>query len=163
MIPVPAHADLVTVNGLPLHPLVVHATVVTLPVTAVLALVYVYRANTGSRLKPREDGRLRLALLVLAIVCAALVWLTRFSGFQLRDALGMPAPLVHDHEVWADLLAWATYAFAVVAVVVSFRDQRADWMRGLLHALLVVAAVGVVVLCGFAGDAGAQLVYGSVR
>ncbi|WP_460788362.1 DUF2231 domain-containing protein [Nocardioides maradonensis] len=156
------HADLVTVNGLPLHPLVVHATVVLLPVTALLALLYVYRANTGSRLKPREDGKLRVALLVLAVGCAALVWLTRFSGFQLRDALGMPVAVVRRHEVWADRLAWATYAFALVAVVVSFRDQRADWMRGLLHALLVVAAVTVVVLCAFAGDAGARLVYGSV-
>lgn len=160
MILVLHHADIVTVNGLPLHPLIVHATVVTLPVTAVVALIYVYRANTGSRLHPREDGKLRLALIVLAIVCAALAFLTYFSGNQLASAKGLPASFVHLHKRDANWMRWATYAFAVVAVLVGLRDQRADWVRGLLHAVLVVGAVAVVVLCVMTGEAGARMIYG---
>lgn len=160
MIPVPLPVELVTVNGLPLHPLVVHATVVILPFTAVLALIYAYRANTGRRLQPREDGKLRLALVVLAIVCAGLVFLTYFSGNQIASAKGFTAVAVHVHKRDAGWLRWATYGFGVVALLVGFGEQRANTLRGLLHALLVVGALAVLVLCVMTGDAGAHLVYG---
>ncbi|HWU22825.1 MAG TPA: hypothetical protein VN088_14915 [Nocardioides sp.] len=148
-----------TVDGLPLHPLVVHATVVTLPVTAVLALIYAYRANSGSRLRPRRDEGLRLALMVLAVLCAGLVFLTFLSGDQLAADKGFPASFVHVHRRDANWLRWTTYGFAAVALVVGFLEQRADTLRGLLHALLVVVALAMLVLCVMTGDAGARLVY----
>ncbi|HWU21237.1 MAG TPA: DUF2231 domain-containing protein [Nocardioides sp.] len=148
-----------TVDGLPLHPLIVHFTVVALPVTAVVALIYVYRVNTRRRLQQPDESRLRLVLMVLGLVCAALVWLTSRSGHDLHQERGFPESFVHDHEQWANLLSWATYAFAVLTVVVGFRDQRADWLRGLLHALLIAGAIAIVVLCYLTGEAGARMVW----
>jgi cobalamin synthase len=156
------HADAVTVNGLPLHPLIVHATVVALPVTAVLAVVYVVRSAKRD-LRGRSAGDpLRLPLMVLGVLSAGLVWVTSVSGRQLRDTLGMPHAVVATHQGWADRLEWTTFAFAVVILLVGFLDQRAGWLRGLLHGLLIAGAVAVVVLCVLTGDAGAKLVWGSI-
>lgn len=143
------------INGLPLHPLIVHLTVVLLPVTAIPAVVYVAR--------PSLQERLRLPLLVLAVVSVAAVWLTSASGEDLRNRTGLSGPLMDTHAHRAHLLKLATLGFGLVAVVIGFFDRRAGWWRGLLHALLVIGAVAVVVLCVMTGDAGARLVYGGTQ
>ena len=63
-----------TVSGLPLHPLIVHATVVALPVLALLSLAY---------LRPRWRDALRWPLAGMGVVSAALMWLTSASGDSL--------------------------------------------------------------------------------
>jgi uncharacterized membrane protein len=152
-------AEAVTINGLPLHPLVVHFTVVTLPVTAVFAIFYVVRSMRPDMRGHTPGDKLRLPLMVLGIVCAALVWLTVASGTNLRDAMGLSAPFVHKHQQWAHRLEWTTFGFAIVTVLVGFTDQRSGWLRGLLHALLVVGGVAIIVLCVLTGEAGARMVY----
>jgi hypothetical protein len=74
----------------------------------------------------------------------------------------MPHAVVATHQGWADRQEWTTFAFAVVILLVGFLDQRAGWLRGLLHGLLIAGAVAVVVLCVLTGDAGAKLVWGSI-
>ena len=140
-----------TINGLPLHPLIVHATVVGLPALALLTVLYVAR--------PGLQDKLRLPLTGLAVVAAALVYLTVRSGQDLQTRLHLPAQFVHTHHVWATRLEWTTFGLAALIVLVGFVDQRASWSRPLLHGLLVVGAVAVVFLCVMTGDAGARMVY----
>jgi len=147
-----------TFNGLPLHPLVVHAAVVAVPVTALLVLLFVAR--------PTLQARLRLPLLVLAVASALLVWLTAVSGDSLAHALSSGGPikaLIDKHEAWAGRLQVGTWVLAGLTAVTVLFGHRAGWLKGLLHGLLVVAAIAVVVLVGLTGDAGAQAAWYGVH
>ncbi|HEY0888335.1 MAG TPA: DUF2231 domain-containing protein [Nocardioides sp.] len=145
------------INGLPLHPLVVHATVVLLPVTALVALAYV--ALAGRR------EQLRWPLLVLALAAAVLVFVTTMSGEDLLDNRfqGLTGPLaerVEDHEELGLRLRTATWAFAGLAVLTTLLHRRGGALRWVLWALLAAAAVVVVVLVFLAGESGARAVWG---
>ena len=148
----PGHAEVVTINGLPLHPIIVHATVIGLPALGVLALLYVA--------KPDLQDKLRLWLMGLALGAAALVFLTVRSGTDLQSSRGLPPSFVHVHHVWATRLEWTTFGFAALVVLIGFVDQRASWTKPLLHALLVVAALAVAFLTYKTGEAGARMIYG---
>jgi hypothetical protein len=143
----------VTVQGLPLHPLVVHATVVALPVLALVSLAY---------LRPSWRETLRWPLVGIAVVSAVLMWLTSASGDSLKhdrfgSATGLLAERIHHHEDLAGKLAFATYVLAAVAVVVPLlRGRLPAALLWVGSALLVLGAVGVGVLVVLTGHAGAQ-------
>jgi uncharacterized membrane protein len=142
-----------TVTGLPLHPLIVHATVVALPVLALMSLAY---------LRPRWRDGLRWPLVGMGVVSAALMWLTSASGDSLkRDRFsavgGEFARRIQHHEDLAGKLAVATYLLAALAVVVPLVRHRLSaplvWVGAVL---LVAGAVGVSVLVVLTGHAGAE-------
>jgi hypothetical protein len=142
-----------SVDGLPLHPLIVHATVVALPVLALLSLGY---------LRPRWRPALRWPLVAAGVVSAALMWLTSASGDSLKHDRfgaigGVLAQRIQHHEDLAGKLAVVTYVLAAVAVLVPLLRQRLPlpvlWIGS---AVLAVGAVGVGVLVVLTGHAGAQ-------
>jgi uncharacterized membrane protein len=145
-------------NGLPLHPLAVHAAVVLAPLAAVLAIAYVV---------PAWSDRLRWPLLVGALAAAGAVVLAYFSGESFREANAFfndPAlpttEQIDEHETHGTRLMWATAAFAVVAVLSVLLHDRPGWLRSLVLALLVGTAVVVGILVYLTGDAGARAVWG---
>ena len=146
-----------TFNGLPLHPLVVHLTVVTLPVLVLLSL---------ASLHPRWRDRLRLPTVALAVFAAALVWFTVKTGESLRDhlvnVLHVPVATYDAHVHAADRLKLITYAFALLALVRYWLHNRAGWIRWALGALVVVGAVAIVYFVYRTGDTGARLVYNGI-
>lgn len=142
---------LMTFNGLPLHPLVVHLTVVALPVLILVSL---------ASLHPRWRNRLRLPAVGLALVTAVLVWFTAKTGESLRDQLGGMQGLIDAHENAADRLKWATYGFALLAAARFAFYDRAGWVRWLLGALVVGGVVALGIFTYQTGDAGARLIYG---
>jgi len=104
-----------TVSGLPLHPLIVHATVVVLPVLALISLAYVW---------PRWQTALRWPLAGLGVISAILIWLTAASGDSLKHdrfatVSGVLAQRIQHHEDLAGKLEVATYILAAVAVLVA--------------------------------------------
>ena len=141
-----------TVSGLPLHPLVVHLTVVALPVLVVLSLAY---------LRPRWRDALRWPLAGMGVLSAALMWLTSASGDSLRHdrfatVSGVLAERIQHHEDLAGKLAVATYTLAAVAVIVAvLRGRLPAPVLWLGSVLLVLGAVGVGVLTVLTGHAGA--------
>jgi predicted heme/steroid binding protein len=92
----------VTFDGLPLHPLVVHAVVVLLPLGAlgVLALVSV------RRWRERYAGLLGLVL----VLATASAFVAKLSGEALAERVGSPG----KHEVWGDRLPWAALALLLL-------------------------------------------------
>lgn len=147
-----------TFNGLPLHPLIVHAAVVAVPATALLTLLFVAR--------PAWQPRLRLPLLALAVVSALLIWLTAATGDSLASAVsagGRVKQLIENHETWAGRLQAGTWVLAGLTAVTVLFGHRLGWFKGLLHGLLAAAAVAVVVLVAFTGDAGAQAAWYGVH
>jgi hypothetical protein len=153
-----------TVNGIPAHPLVVHAAVVLVPLAAVFAGVYA--------VWPRRRWQTRTPALVLAVVAAGAVQLAAMTGDQLKTSLHENTALIRTHEHWAGLLQAATWALAGLVVVAwwALPHQSPLPDRGArggvrllsvpLTVLLPVAALVVLVLVVLTGDAGARAVWG---
>jgi uncharacterized membrane protein len=142
------------INGLPLHPLVVHAAVVFGPLAALTAILYV--ALPGRRAK------LRWPMLVLAVVATGAIVLAYFSGqnFLEHKPELESSPAVQTHEDRGVQLLWVTLAFGVVALVAGWLATRTGALRVVLDVLLAVGAVAVLILVIRSGDSGARAVWG---
>jgi uncharacterized membrane protein len=140
-------------NGLPLHPLVVHAAVVFGPLAAVAALAFVV---------PRWRDRARWPMLGLALIATGALVLAYFSGGDLLDSKPelRTSPQVQAHEDLGEQLLWISLGFGLVAVVVGWLDVRTGALRVVLDVLLAVAAVVLVVWVLRTGEAGARAVWG---
>lgn len=104
-----------TILGLPLHPLIVHATVVIVPTAALAVLL--------AALWPAARRRLGLGTQLVAAAAVALVPLTTASGENLQATLPQN-PLIERHAELADgLLPWVV-GLAVVAALLFFLDRR---------------------------------------
>lgn len=141
------------INGLPLHPLVVHAAVIFGPLAALAALAY---------LVPRWRDVMRWPMVVLAVVATGALVLAYFSGGDFLD--GRPElrqlPQVEEHEELGEQLLWISLAFGVVAVVSGWLHARTGALRVVLDVLLAVTAVVLLVWVFRTGEAGARAVWG---
>lgn len=139
-----------TVNGLPLHPLVVHAAVVLIPLAGVLALLMVLVPRFSIRFGPL------IVLLGWAAVGAALV--AKETGEGLSELLNK-TPRVHIES--GDLLPYFAIAQAVLITLLWLADRRGG--RGILGLLVALVTVVAVVATGYwtyrTGEAGARLVW----
>ena len=157
------------INGLPVHPLVVHAVVVLLPLSIIGTIA----------IAVRPSWRIRYGKLVVAtsLVATALVPVASSSGEALESRVGNPG----EHAELGDQLIWFAIPVLVLGAVLvwmSHRQRRADsgmdagagmsasGARGGHRAVTVVAALAV--LAGLAagvqvyrvGDSGARAAWG---
>lgn len=148
------------VNGLPVHPLVVHAVVVLLPLAIIGTLA----------IAVRPSWRVRYGKLVVAtsLVATILVPVASSSGESLEARVGNPG----EHAELGDQLIWFALPVLVLGAVLvwmSHRQRRADGSTdagGGRRAMTVVAALAVV--AGLAagiqvyrvGDSGARAAWG---
>ncbi|GAA1525836.1 DUF2231 domain-containing protein [Nocardioides humi] len=140
------------INGVPLHPLVVHAAVVFTPLAGLAALGYCV---------PSWRDRLRWPLVVLVAVSVASVWVAYLSGEDLREdrfgtVTGAFAERIDDHEEWAERLRIGASVFAVLAFATAWLHTRPGAARTVATALTALAAIATIVLVVLTGDAGAQ-------
>ena len=144
------------INGLPLHPLLVHAAVVFTPLAALTALSYA--------LVTRWRERLRWPMLALAVVATLAVVAAYLSGKSFLASTPELAqlPLVETHEERGQLLLWLTLGFGVVAAVSGWLHARAGPVQLGLRVLLALAAAAVLVQVVLTGDAGSRAVWGEV-
>jgi len=144
------------INGLPIHPLVVHAVVVLLPLAIVGTIA----------IAVRPAWRLRYGHLVVACtgVATLLIPVATSSGEALERHVGDPG----QHARLGDQLIWFALpllALDVVLVVLARRrrGQPSGEGRGLLTvvaALSVVAALAAGVQVFRVGDSGARAAWG---
>ncbi len=151
-----------TINGVPLHPLVVHAAVVLTPM-AVVAVVLL--------LVPRWRWAARWPALILAALAAGSVQLAAMTGDDLKHRVG-PSALIETHEMWAGRLQAATWVLAGVTLVAFWvlphvnalrdgedKEARLSVLVRPVTLLLPVLALAVLVLVVLTGDAGARAVW----
>ena len=154
-------------NGLPLHPLVVHAVVVLLPLAAVATLLVVVR--------PVWRRQLGVWVLLLAAAGVFAVPVATSTGEQLRASLGGGSPLVEIHEERAETLLIPALIYLVLLAATVLVGRRADaavdgpgaahatrsnvgslqritMITGVLAALAGLAVTGLVVWIGHAGS-----------
>ncbi|WP_199442502.1 DUF2231 domain-containing protein [Umezawaea beigongshangensis] len=161
--------DLVTIFGLPAHPLLVHAVVVLLPLSAAGAIAVAVR--------PAWRARFGWPVLALTAAAVGAVPMAQAAGEQLDAALGTPQdPLIRRHaDLGNDLMPFAL-GFGVLVVVLlvagrlADRERAADGEGGgdaktwrtisvLVSALVVVAAVAAVVQTVRVGHSGSTAVW----
>lgn len=141
-------------DGLPLHPLVVHAPVVLIPLVATGLLVYVVWPSTRKWLGPT------VALLAVGAAMSAVV--ATMTGEQLAEAL-QRGDAVEVHEERGELTRLIAVVVAIGAVGLAAIDR---WMadgwaaRSRLPGIVVaVVALGATVAVGLTGHAGATLAW----
>ena len=150
-------------NGVPLHPLVVHAVVVLGPLAALTGLAYAF--------VPRWRWLLRWPLVVLAVVTAVASFVAVQAGEALLDLRPELEPLVEVHEERGELLRNVALGYVVVALVgawalggvsalASGKGARETRFGIPVVAVLAVGAVALLVTLFLAGDSGARAVWG---
>jgi hypothetical protein len=142
--------------GIPLHPLVVHAVVVLMPLAAVgtiaIAVVPKWRDIYGW-----------LVLGITTIVFATVPIATR-SGGRLRDSLTLGGPVaekVRDHQAYGDRMIYAAAGLWLLLVVMLLlhRTGRRGGLMVLVAGLAIVAALAALVLVVLTGHSGANAVW----
>ena len=98
-----------TINGIPLHPLVVHAAVVLVPLAALFAIAYA--------VLPSRRWQTRTPAAVLAVGAAVTVWLASATGDSLKEKLHENTSLIETHEHWAGLLQASMWVLAALVLV----------------------------------------------
>jgi hypothetical protein len=154
-------------GNLPLHPLVVHAVVIGVPLAALLAFLFAFP-------KTRSWARWPLAITVIGATGATYV--ARQSGLALEAALGIQpgnpvGDLILRHSLLANQLFWIMIVFSVIGLLNVFlvsqgrtggSDSGAKQsviVRVVLPILLVAAAVVALVWIVRVGDLGARAVW----
>ena len=146
-------------NGLPLHPLIVHAAVVFGPLAALSAIAYAVLPRTATGC---AGSRWRWSLIAfLSIWAAYLSGDNFFESDRFERLSGELKEKIEHHEELAGVLRWITTGFALVTVLAVWQHARQGAARYALSALVVVAAVLTLVWTALTGDAGAQAVWGS--
>ena len=152
------------INGLPLHPLIVHAVVIFVPLGALSAVLFA--------LMPRWRWLLRWPTLVLALGAVVVTRIAVISGNDLKKQRDLGGAQLARHMDLATWLERSVWAFAVVAVlacwvlpyVVPLKDREdrlspAASLTMVANVLLPIAAATVLVLAVLTGDAGAKAVW----
>jgi glucan phosphoethanolaminetransferase (alkaline phosphatase superfamily) len=158
------------IGGLPLHPLLIHATVVFVPLLAIGAVVYA--------VVPRLRPLLWWAVGLLALAGAGSAVLARFSGVAFRQRLLRKhlltpefTPRVDAHQHFGTVTMWVTLALAVVSLVLIWAVPRRRSTSGgraqgtALQLVLAVVVIGLAAVSVYyvyrTGDSGARMVWGS--
>lgn len=152
-----------SIGDMPLHPLIIHATVVAIPGAALLAVLFAL---------PVTRRWARWPLLVVSLGAAAATYLSKESGEAFEHSLGIKpgnpvGNLIEQHSHLADQLFVIMLAFAVVAVlnvaVVRVRRPGASGGGRLVGAVLLLALLAVAVVAAVwvvrVGDLGARAVW----
>ncbi len=155
----------VEINGLPMHPLIVHAVVVLGPIAALVGLVHAF--------VPRWRWLLRWPLVTLSIVVAVAALLAVAAGESLLDSRPELEPLVEGHKEWGKLLRTVSLAFGAVSGLAAWAlggpsalasGRGAQESRGAVGrvavVLLAAGSVALLVLVVLAGDSGSRAVWG---
>lgn len=147
------------INGIPLHPLVVHAIVVLLPLATLGTIAIAVR--------PRWRLTYGPLVVAAAAVSTVLMPVATSSGEELQRRVGDPG----EHAELGDQLLW----FAIPLLVLSAALVYLEWRRrratepsssrtlvNVIAVLAVVAGLASAVQVYRVGDSGAKAAWGDV-
>lgn len=155
------------INGLPMHPLIVHLVTVAFPTASLLLLVGAFW--------PALRRRLGVITPIVALVSLIAVPLATSSGESLEERVGHSALLETHTQLGDTLLPWAIAVF-VVAVAQwawqrwvltpeaqrprpAFRHDMRLVVGAVLTLLVVGTSIGGIVTTVRIGDSGAKAVW----
>ncbi|MGB6182306.1 MAG: DUF2231 domain-containing protein [Rhodococcus sp. (in: high G+C Gram-positive bacteria)] len=149
-----------TINGLPAHILLIHAVVVLIPLTALLAIV-------SAVWRPARE-RLVWLVLALAVITMILTPITSEAGEWLERRTEESAALENHTELgeWGNWIAAGVLVVAIALAALHVLEKRSGKRNTI--ATIVVAVLAVVIGVGAMigiyriGDSGATAVWGDV-
>lgn len=139
-----------TFQGLPVHALIVHATVVLLPLMCLVTVLVAVR--------PRLRERYAWWVLAADVLLVPLTFATKQSGERLEERVGTNPAILH-HAQLGNQLMYFVIGLAVAALVVALLKDRGGSASMGATALSAVAAVLLLVWVVRAGHAGAEAVW----
>ncbi|MFI6760351.1 DUF2231 domain-containing protein [Micromonospora sp. NPDC050417] len=155
------------IMGLPVHPLVVHAAVVFVPLLVLLAI--------GYGVLPRFRSKIGWAVAALAVAAPAATLVAKLSGKELLEVLrakGYPPQILDqlaEHQGYGDLLFWFSLGLGVSAILLLLSTSAParsrnlpGWLSGVLVSLVIVFGVLSAVYVYLTGDSGASVVWSGV-
>lgn len=162
---------MLTIDGIPLHPLLVHAVVVLLPLAALGAIAIA--------LVPRWRQKYSWPVLGVTLAGVAAVPVAKQAGEDLQSALEArigPNPVIQTHaDLGTTLLPIALgFGVAVIALVVAGRladrERQAEapttktWrvISVVVSVLVVLLAIGTTVQTVRAGHSGSEAVWSGI-
>jgi uncharacterized membrane protein len=150
------------VNGLPLHPLMVHFVVVLIPLAVLGAIVIA--------VWPAARERFGWLVVAVAAVATLLVPFTTNAGAKLKARVGPDNPQILRHEQLGNLVIyWAVPLLVLVTALMVVHElnkrQQLNWAKPVVM-VVAVLTIGVGVGAGIhvyrVGDAGSRASYGGV-
>ena len=142
-----------TIGGLPVHALVVHASVVLLPLTGLGAVLI--------SLKPAWARRFGIIVVLVGLVALVSTVVAKESGETLAARVGLPEP---HAELGDRLPLFAAVLFVLVTILwlidrgIPGNRRRPVWGMG-LAALVVVVSIITIWWTFRVGDSGARAVW----
>lgn len=144
-----------SIGGLPLHPLIVHAAVVLVPLTAVGAILMA--------VFPRFSRRFGVLVVIVGGIGALSAWLARVTGGTLAQSV----PVTAEHSEWGHRMPQVAIALGVLTLVFWLFDRgipgnrRRPWWLIVLGVVLVVVSLVAVYFTILTGHSGAESVWGA--
>lgn len=145
----------ITVGGLPAHPLIIHAVVVLIPLSALGAVAVALRAAWN-----RPYAPLVAFGAISSAVCATLA---KFAGDQLLAAITVSpeyTALLDEHGRFGLYTVIASWVFAVFALATAALGRRGGGASRPVAAVSAVLGLLALVLVVITGDLGATSVWG---
>lgn len=137
-----------TIQGLPVHPLVVHFAVVLLPLATMSVIVAIYI--------PRFRKTYAFASVLGVFVGTGAAFVAKQSGEALSARIGLPK----EHANYGNVLPILSAAFFILTLLWyrHWRTSRSNQVTILAH-VAAVMGVGVLALTLITGHTGAQAVW----
>jgi hypothetical protein len=143
-----------TVRGLPTHVLLLHATVVLVPLTSLVTVVVAFW--------PRIRAVAAWPVVALNAVMVVMVWLTAQAGERLMVRLQGGGPLVAEHAALGNRLVYFALGLLATSVLVALLHRRGGVLRLGTGLLATVVAIATLVWCFRVGESGATAVWREV-
>lgn len=145
-----------TIGGLPVHPLVVHAAVVLIPLSAIGAVLIV--------LRPRLLRFFGPATVIGALIGLIAAFIAKESGESLASRVGNPEP----HVEYGDIYPIAALGYVLVLTIfwlfargVPLNRTRPLWLKA-LGAVVLLAAIGISYFTFLTGHSGAEATWSDI-
>ena len=143
-----------SVAGLPLHPLVIHASIVLIPLVAIGALVMSYLPSFS-----RRYGKL---ILVIALLAQVSLFLAKVTGEAFEEILDKD---MGNHAELGEIAPFVTLPM-VALIYLRWRLDRSGatvgsvWVRRLTSLALILASLASIAVIMLVGHSGAESVWG---
>jgi uncharacterized membrane protein len=143
-----------SIAGLPLHPLVIHASIVLIPLVAISGLVMSYLPSFS-----RRYGKVTL---VIAIVAQLSLFLAKVTGEAFQEILDKD---MGKHAELGEIAPFVTLPM-VALIYLRWRLDRSGasvgsaWVRRLTSIALIVASLASIAVIVLVGHSGAESVWG---
>jgi hypothetical protein len=137
-------------DGMPVHVLVLHATVVLLPLMSLVTIAVA--------LVPRWRGTPAIAVAVIDAALIGLTWVTAESGNNLQIRLSQRAGevIAQEHGERGGMLIWFAVALFAASLLTVLIARRGGFLAAVAVIVAIAVGAGTTGWTIYTGDAGAR-------